>query len=299
MEILKNAIRLLVKRPSILVLTIILSVVICIFENLFITLFYGITMFKSGSPFDDYINIIQFVIDTVLVPKTAVMIILVLVILVVTGALILALLLSGYFNILNNAIEGRTKKNGSEFIEGVKKYFLRMVSLNLWTLCSMVLFCVYVLIATIPAAIFIDNAFSGTINIIAGILLFIITILILFFSFAFFRQYIVFWYPSAIVYNKNHFKIAKKISDRNFWPLLSKFIIFDFILLIFDIVYIIANFSLANAQIVSGATNNILLFVNIIFKTIFIALLVCFVFYSFKKYSYEFKKRSQQLKNIQ
>lgn len=294
MKTLKNAVQLLTQRPWILVLTIILSSVICVIENLFITLFYGITMFKTGSPFDDYINIIQFVIDTILVPQTAVRIIVVLGILICATALILALLLSGYFNILNNAVEGKSKKSGSEFIAGIKKYFLRMVSLNLWTLCGIVLFIIYVLIASIPAAIFIDNAFSGAINIIAGILLFIITLLVLFFSFAFFRQYIVFWYPSAIVYDKNHFKMAKKLSNSNFWTLLSRFIVFDIVLLTFDAVYLIANFSLANAQIVSGITSNILLLINIIFKTIYIALLVCFVFSSFKKCNdiYQYKKKT-------
>lgn len=285
MGTLNNAIHLLTKRPSILVLTVILSTVICLVENLFMTLFYGITMFKTGSPFDDYINIIQFVIDTISVPQTAVKIIMALVVIIVVVALVLALLLSGYFSILNNAIEGKSKKKGSEFIHGVKKYFLRMISLNLWTLCSIVLFGIYVLISSIPAAIFIDNAFSGDINIIAGILLFIITILVLFFSFAFFRQYIVFWYPAALVYNSNHFKMAKKISNINFWTLLSRFIVFDIVILVFDTLYIFTNFSLANSLVVSGMTNNILLFINIIFKTIYIALLVCFVFYSFKKYN--------------
>lgn len=291
MGTLKNAVQLLAKRPSILVLTIILSSIICVVENLFITLFYGITMFKTGSPFDDYINIIQFVIDTVLVPQTAVKIIAALVVLIVAVALIFALLLSGYFNILNNAVQGKSKTQGSEFIEGIKKYFLRMISLNLWTLCTVVLFIIYVLVASIPAAIFIDNAFNGTINIIAGILLFIITILVLFFSFAFIRQYLVFWYPAAMIYDKNHFKIAKKISNSDFWTLLSRFIIFDVVILIFDSVYVIANFSLANAQIISGATSNILILVNIIFKTIYIALLVCFVFYSFKNFNDKFQHK--------
>jgi hypothetical protein len=291
MGTLKNAVHLLAKRPWILVLTIILSSLICVVEFICIIPLYGIAMFKSGSPFDDYINIIQFVIDTIIVPQTAVYIIIVLVILIVVVALILALILAGYFNILNNAIEGKSRKSGSEFIEGVKKYFLRMVSLNLWILCSIVIFIIYVLIASIPAAIVLDNAFSGTINIIAGILLSLITILVLFFSFAFFRQYIAFWYPASIVYNKNHFKIAKKISDSNFWTLLSRFIVFDVIFLIFDAVYIIANFSLANAQVVSVTTSYILLFINIIFKTIYIALLVCFVFSSFKKCNAKYQSK--------
>lgn len=285
MGTISNAVHLLTKRPSILVLTIILSSVIGIVENLFITLFYGVTMFKMGSPFDAYINVIQFLVSAMLVPQTAVKVILVLVILVVAIALIFGLLLSGSFNILNNAVQGKVKKEGSEFIAGVKKYFLRMISLNLWTLSIIVLFSIYFFIASIPAAIFIDNAFSGTINIFAGILLFLITILVLFFSYAFVRQYLVFWYPSAMVYDKNHFKIAKKISDINFWPLLSKFIVFDIAVLVFDTIYIIANFSLANAQIVSGATSNILLIVNIVFRTVYIAVQVCFVFSSFNEYN--------------
>jgi len=291
MGTLNNAIHLLAKRPSILVLTIILSTVICIVENLFMTLFYGMTMFKTGSPFDDYINIIQFVIDTIIVPQTAVKIIVVLVVLIVASALILALLLSGYFNIINNAVYGKSKKNGSEFIAGVKKYFIKMISLNLWTLCSAILFIIYVLVASIPAAIFIDNAFSGTLNILAGILIFIITIMVLFFSFAFFRQYIVFWYPSALVYDKKHFKMAKKISDNNFWTLLSKFIVFDIVILVFDALYIVANFSLANSQVVSGITNIILLVINIIFKTVFMAILVCFIFSSFKNYNDKYQSK--------
>lgn len=285
METINNAVRLLAKRPSILILTIIISTLLCFVENLLMTLFYGITMFRTGSPFDDYINIIQFLIDTVLVPQTAVKIILALVILVVAAALIFGVLLSGYFHILTNAVEGKPKKPGSEFLSGIRKYFLRMVSVNLWTLSSVIIFVIYVIIASVPAAIFIDNALSGDVNIVAGILLFIVTIIILFFSYAFFRQYIVFWYPSAFVNSKSHFKIAKKISDNNFWTLLSKFIVFDIFLILFDAVYVIANFSMANAQVVSGLTSNILLIVNIVFKTIYIAVTVCFVFTTFKKLS--------------
>ncbi len=285
METINNAVRLLAKRLSILILTIIISTLLCFVENLLMTLFYGITMFRTGSPFDDYINIIQFLIDTVLVPQTAVKIILALVILVVAAALIFGVLLSGYFHILTNAVEGKPKKPGSEFLSGIRKYFLRMVSVNLWTLSSVIIFVIYVIIASVPAAIFIDNALSGDVNIVAGILLFIVTIIILFFSYAFFRQYIVFWYPSAFVNSKSHFKIAKKISDNNFWTLLSKFIVFDIFLILFDAVYVIANFSMANAQVVSGLTSNILLIVNIVFKTIYIAVTVCFVFTTFKKLS--------------
>lgn len=285
MGTINNAVRLLAKRPSILILTVITSAALCIFENLLMTLFYGITMFKTGSPFDDYVNIIQFVIDTVLVPKTAAVIIMAIVVLVVAASLVFGLLLSGYFNILTNAVRGEAKKSGSEFLSGVRKYFLRMVSVNLWTLSTFILFLIYLVIASVPAAIFIDNALNGGVNIAAGLLLFIVTIIILFFSFTFYRQYITFWYPSAFVNDKHHFKIAKKISDSHFWPLLSKYIVFDIILILFDIIYVIANFSMANAQVVSGLTGNILLIVNIVFKTIFIAVMVCFVFSSFHKLS--------------
>lgn len=283
METLNTAARLLAKRPSILVLTIILSTLLCIVENLFITMLYGITMFKSGSPFDDYVNIIQFVIDAILVPETAVKLILALVVLIVVGALILAVLLSGYLYILNNAVDGKSKKVGSEFILGVRKYFLRMVTINLWTISAMILFIIYVLIATIPAAIVMDNALNGSLSIFAGTILAIITILVIFFSYAFIRQYIAYWYPSALLYDKGHFGIAKKISDNNFWSLLSKLIVFDIVLVVFNLLYAIANFSLADSQVISSATNNILLLINIIFKTIYIALLVCFIFTSFKK----------------
>lgn len=294
METINNAVRLLAKRPSILILTIITSIVLCVIENLLMTLFYGITMFKTGSPFDDYVNLVQFVIDTAIVPQTAVKIIIALVVLVAVAALVFGLLLSGYFNILTNAVQGKPKKPGSEFLAGVRKYFFRMVSVNLWVLSLLILFVIYVVIASVPAAIFIDNALNGDVNVVAGVLLFVITIIVLFFSFAFFRQYITFWYPSALVFNKNHFKVAKKVSDKHFWSLLSKYIIFDIILVLFDTIYVIANFSMANAQVVSGLTSNVLLIVNIVFKTIFIAVTVCFVFTSFHKLS-----ESSKLKKIQ
>jgi len=293
METINNAVRLLAKRPSILILTILTSIVLCVIENLLMTLFYGMTMFKTGSPFDDYVNLVQFVIDTALVPQTAVKIIIALVVLVVAVALVFGLLLSGYFNILTNAVQGKPKKPGSEFLAGVKKYFFRMVSVNLWVLSSIILFVIYVAIAAVPAAIFIDNALNGEINAVAGVLLFVVTIIVLFFSFAFFRQYITFWYPSAIVNNKNHFKIAKNVSDKYFWPLLSRYIIFDIILVLFDAIYVIANFSMANAQVVSGFTSNVLLIVNIVFKTIFIAVTVCFVFTSFHNL------RQKSIQNVQ
>ena len=294
METINNAVRLLAKRPSILILTIITSIVLCVIENLMMTLFYGITRFKTGSPFDDYVNLVQFVIDTALVPQTAVKIIIALVVLVAIAALVFGLLLSGYFNILTNAVQGKPKKPGSEFLAGVRKYFFRMVSVNLWTLSMLILFAIYVVIASVPAAIFIDNALNSDVNIVAGVLLFVVTIIVLFFSYAFFRQYITFWYPSALVFNKNHFKVAKKVSDKHFWSLLSKYIIFDIILVLFDAIYVIANFSMANAQVVSGLTSNVLLIVNIVFKTIFIAVTVCFVFTSFHKLSESSKLKKAQ-----
>ncbi len=291
MGIVNKAIHLIAKRPSVLLLTALLSTVVCVFEYFFMTLFYGLTMFKTGSPFDDYVNIIQFVINTISVPETAVKIILALVIAVVAASLVLGLIFSGCFNILFNAVQGNEKKAGSEFIQGVKKFFLRMISLNLWTLCAAFIFVIYALIAIVPAAIVVDNSISGTMNPLAGIFLSLITAAVLFFSYTFFRQYIVFWYPSAIVHDKNHFKLAKKISDRNFWPLLSRFVAFDIILVLFDILYIVANFTLANTQIVSGTINTILIVVNIVFKTIVFAILICFVFSSFKQCSDEYNQK--------
>ncbi len=291
MGIVNKAVHLIAKRPSVLLLTALLSTVVCVFEYFFMTLFYGLTMFKTGSPFDDYVNIIQFVINTISVPETAVKIILALVIAVVAASLVLGLIFSGCFNILFNAVQGNEKKAGSEFIQGVKKFFLRMISLNLWTLCAAFIFVIYALIAIVPAAIVVDNSISGTMNPLAGIFLSLITAAVLFFSYTFFRQYIVFWYPSAIVHDKNHFKLAKKISDRNFWPLLSRFVAFDIILVLFDILYIVANFTLANTQIVSGTINTILIVVNIVFKTIVFAILICFVFSSFKQCSDEYNQK--------
>ncbi|EPR13676.1 hypothetical protein [Ruminiclostridium papyrosolvens] len=291
MGIVNKAVHLIAKRPAVLLLTALLSTVVCVFEYFFMTLFYGLTMFKTGSPFDDYVNIIQFVINTISVPETAVKIILALVIAVLAASLILGLIFSGCFNILYNAVEGKEKKAGSEFVQGIKKYFLRMISLNLWTICAFVIFIIYALIAIIPAAIVVDNSISGSMNPLAGIVLSIITAAVLFFSYTFFRQYIVFWYPSAIVHDKNHFKLAKKISDSNFWSLLSKFVAFDITLVLFDILYIIANFTLANTQVVSGTINTILIVVNIVFKTIVFAILICFVFSSFKKCSDDYKQK--------
>ena len=291
MGIVNKAVHLIAKRPSVLLLTALLSTVVCVFEYFFMTLFYGLTMFKTGSPFDDYVNIIQFVINTISVPETAVKIILALVIAVVAASLVLGLIFSGCFNILFNAVQGNEKKAGSEFIQGVKKFFLRMISLNLWTLCAAFIFVIYALIAIVPAAIVVDNSISGTMNPLAGIFLSLITAAVLFFSYTFFRQYIVFWYPSAIVHDKNHFKLAKKISDRNFWPLLSRFVAFDIILVLFDILYIVANFTLANTQIVSGTINTILIVVNIVFKTIVFAILICLVFSSFKQCSDEYNQK--------
>jgi hypothetical protein len=284
MGTLNNAVKILGKRPSILVLTIVMSAIVCFFEFLFMTLVYSFSMFKSGgSVFDDYINIIQFFIGTIAVPTTAVKIIIALVVLVLAASLVLAFLFSGYMNILNNAVLERNKKTGSEFLQGLKTHFIKLFSVNLWTVCSTILFVIYLIIASIPAVIVLDNAINGSLNIVAGIFLVLLTAVVLFFSFAFFRQYICFWYPSTFTYEKNHFKMAKKISDFNFWYLLSRFIIFDIVFILFEVLYIFANFSLANNQVVGGVANTILFIVNLVFKTVFIALFVSFVFSSFKQ----------------
>lgn len=284
MRALGNAVELLKKKPSIFILTFLLGGIVCLFEYLFITIIYGFSMFKSGgSIFDDFINVIQFIVGAVVVPTTAVKVIIALALLVFAFTLLLALLFSGFFNVLRNASEGKNRSTFKDFIDGVKKYFLRLIGVNLWTICCSILLIIYLFIAAIPSAIVMDNSLNGNINLIAGILLMLVTAVVLFFSFAFFRQYICFWYPSAVTYEKNHFKKAKRLSDINFWSLLSRFLAFDVTFLVFEVVYIAANFSLANKQVVGGAANTLLLIVNIVFKTLFFALMLCFIFASFKE----------------
>ncbi len=293
MRALGNAVELLKKKPSIFLLTFFIGGIVSLIEYLFMTIVYGFSMFKSGgSFFDDFINVIQFIVGAVIVPTTAVKIIIGLTFLVLAFSLLLALLFSGYFNVLHNAVEGKNRSTFKDFIVGIKKYFLRLIAVNLWTICCTILLVIYLFIASIPSAIVMDNSLNGNINLFAGFLLMLVTAVVLFFSFAFFRQYICFWYPSAVTYEKNHFKIAKKLSDSNFWSLLSRFLAFDITFLVFEAVYIVANFSLANQQVVGGVANTVLLIVNIVFKTLFYALMLGFIFSSFKECNDSYKNKS-------
>ncbi|MEI6602026.1 MAG: hypothetical protein WCL54_00905 [Clostridia bacterium] len=137
---------------------------------------------------------------------------------IVLGA-ILALGFSGYFNAVYYAMD-KKKSNKHSFIEGIKKYFLRMWKINfiflLLTICTFVVASV----AAVPAVTFLKtDGFHEW-----GILLTIVTILVLFFTTLYYVIYVSFWYPAVYAVEAKPFQYSKKLVDGNFLGILLRII---------------------------------------------------------------------------
>ncbi len=242
MEAFSNAIRVLLKRPSVVCF---IGFVVLIFAVLnyhipVFTIIHGLSTMGEGNMFESLISVLQFVMGYLSNPGIVMAGLAALISLLFILSAILGFLFSGYFNIINNALDNKSKYRG-EFATGVRKHFTKISWITFRVLLVAVFLMIYLLVATVPAAII-----SRTVSIDKPQLIFsavfigILTLGVIFFSLMFFRIYVMFWYTAAINQRKKPFTAGKRIADAHFWLIVRR-------ILAFDVVYVIVQLFLAAA----------------------------------------------------
>ena len=212
---------------------------------------------------------------------------------VIVASFIIALIantfLSGYIYIIKNTLEKR-KKSKSDFIKGIKKYYIKFLPVSAANFIGTTMFIVFVAISIIPFIIFNDLANAKNPLFFNIVILFgFISFLILYILYIFFRAYMIFWYPSAIFRGKDSFRRAKKLVD-------ERFFFVAWLIILFDGLYII--YSYANFIILRGNLDNTPIMIasfsaDIIFKTFLFAFSVTYVVSLFKSFHLAKKRRKK------
>ena len=238
--------------------------------------------FENGEIFQSIISILQWVLKLIVTPK----VVIILFVSVLFISLVLGLTLSGCFNILNHFMAKKSKVRGGNFADGVRKYFLRIWGMTFVSLCVCLLFALFILIATVPALIVTKAAMSGKSGMfLTAVLVDLITAGVVFFGVIFFRIYIVFWFPSAMMNDKRAFSTGKRIADIYFWALVRRF-------LALDILFVLCQFFLINMA------DSILSFAaKWVFYSIFLAFSITYTFALFHGYYEKQRQLSLQQNN--
>jgi hypothetical protein len=258
----------MLKRPFVWIFMSLVMMVYCIANtyNPVIPILKGFSQLGGSSIIEGVIGILQLVLNKTLILK----VLLAYGALTILLSLLAGLLLSGYLNVVNNALDGKQRFNG-EFLIGIRKYFGRLFFITFRLMIIGLLFVVFLMIACVPAIVITKTAITSAPDLyIAAVIVDILTVMVLFFSVVFFETYVLFWYPAVIHNEPKPFRAGKRMADTCFWKLMLRFLAFDALFILIEAITLILDNALAA------------LLVSWVLKTIFFSTLVVFVFASFK-----------------
>ncbi|HEX2946210.1 MAG TPA: hypothetical protein VHT96_09690 [Clostridia bacterium] len=225
MDMIRDAIQAVVKRPFILVLVSAVMLAAAVF-NVFIpvmAMVVGIIKMTGGGFFDSILSIIQVLID----PSSLVTLLISLAVLALLLSAAAGLLLPGYILIVNDGLNKGRKMEGL-FSAGIKNSFLKFFIITLKTTLVTAVFAVFLLISAVPAIIVSKAAFSTKPDLmLPAVFIDIVTVCIFFLCLSFFRIYVSMWYAAAAFNEEKPFKTGKAAGDRRFWSTAMGFLGFD------------------------------------------------------------------------
>lgn len=269
MDTLRCTMQMLRKRPGVIIIfsIVLLAYQVVGYYNPIPAILYGLNTITRGNMLESVVSYLQILMDPKIIP---IMIAAILAFSIVVS-LAMGLFLSGYFYCINNTITGKKKTKG-EFMEGLKGYFSRILTISLRVTIFGFAFIIFMMVSAIPAVVITRAAFTGRSDLIlAAIFVNILTIGVIFFGMMFFRAYMFFWYPAAINCDKSFFVIAKRVVDRCFWDIVRTFVAFDVVFIGFEY-----------AMLRIGRSPGTLV-INWVFKTIFFLLYINFIFFTYRK----------------
>lgn len=192
-------------------------------------------------------------------------------------SILLGVILSGFFNLVNKAVEGGSK-SGSEFLQGIKKFSPRTAWIFFRAILSGLLVFILVLISTVPAVILTKAWISGKVELIAVMaFLDVITFGVVILSFMYFAIYITFWMPASFNFKKKAFTVGKRAADVNFWRIFVHYIIFGVVFLGSHMIVTYMKVSF------TGVLSGIMLVIDWVIKTLIFSMFTVYLFLVFKR----------------
>ena len=116
------------------------------------------------------------------------------------------------------------------------------------TILYSILFIGFMTVVTVPAIAVLRGQIEGKIDFLPlAIVLTVITAVVLFLGFMFFRTYILFWYPATFNFKRKTFAIGKG-QQTLFWEIVSFLVVFDVAFCSFQLLLILLNSLMAGGQ---------------------------------------------------
>ncbi|HHW30753.1 MAG TPA: hypothetical protein GXX20_03630 [Clostridiaceae bacterium] len=264
------------RRPALLWLMAMAVFVYLIFAryNPVMPIILGLGKVTGGTVSESIISFLQISIDPEIFPY----ILAALLGLSIIGSVLLGIFISGYFNVLYNALIAEPRKKG-EFYSGVRIYGGKIILATFRVILFGLALMIFMAISSIPAIVISKLASEGRTGFgTPSILIGILTALTLYFLFMYFRVYISYWYPAIIQGAKKPFLTSRKLVNKHFWRFVFSFLLFDAIL-------VGVNFLLGKVP------NATLVFIaKLIFYTFLILLYVSYIFYTYEIFRKEYTK---------
>lgn len=271
MKILTAACRVIIKRPFILWFFSVLALVWSLidFYNPITPILMGFSNIGSENSFSAIVSLLQFLLD----PSVILPVLLLFLGISAAAALLGGVLLSGYFFIVNNAVNGKKKYRG-EFFNGVRRNFPNIALMIFATAILGFATLVFFMIASVPAVVISRASSNADMKFLLTILFIgFLTITVIYFLSMFFRVYFLFWYTAVINSPKNFFQAGKQVSDRAFWKVFRVMLAFDAVFIVFQLIF----FGLGTSFIVVP--------IKWIFRSLFYPLLLTYFFGMYKLYT--------------
>lgn len=232
--------------------------------------------------FDTYLLILQLAVKYLSSFKNLFFIFVSLAVLSILASILSGVLFSGYFYILYKNVNSYRKKKNDFFI-GIKKNFFGIFKAASITFLSAGIVIAAVSFVFVPAVVTLNALLAGKAELFFILILFsIVSIFVLFFSFTFYRIYMLYWFPAVISFKKNSFKAGRYVANNNFWQSMITIIGFDIIYGFSRFIYYSTFMKINSQEIISKAAENRLFVFNWLFFTVFVYLYIYYLFYSFK-----------------
>jgi hypothetical protein len=273
-----NVIEVVIKRPFIIIFFGIFTLIYSIFDYYIpvMNIIALLNSFMTGDLFTSLVSLIQWALKLITTIKGMLFVLFA----VVFISLLIGIILSGYFSIINNTLNNKSRDKG-EFSEGLKKYFIRIWLVSLIGLSIAVVFILILMVAWIPALIVTKAAAAGKSGFfITALLVDFITIGVSFFGLMFLRVYLVFWIPSIFNNDKKAFSKGKYLVDTNFWSLVVRFLLLDILFIVFQ------------SLMINAGTSFIIVIVKWIFNTVYFGFYITYIFSLFKAFTSKMELRT-------
>lgn len=282
-----NAVRIMFKRPFIILYFGLVMLVYYLIGryNPLTGILYGFSSIGVGNPLDNIISFLQLVTSLAASWNVIVKAIAFSLGFLVLASLIIGLVFSGYFYILDKTAGEKPRAQG-EYTKGLKNYFFKVTAISFMALLYTLLFLLFSMVVTVPAVVVTKTWQAGRPDLLLpSVILDAVTVLVLFFSFMFFRIYMFFWYPAVYNSSGKAFGEAKRAADKHFWSIVGRLMLSDVAFIIFQSLLIYTERFPVIQKPGFSVVAAILFLTNWVFKTFFFASLIAYVFTAYKKYS--------------